>query len=68
MRLTRSHFNAVAVIPLLLAVLMPLSDPAFAEPDDSKLANNRCLMCHGREGFSREGPDGLFYSLLEKSG
>lgn len=44
---------------LLLATLqVTFTQTAYAEPENSKLRNERCLRCHGREGYSREGTDG----------
>ena len=48
--------------PLFVLVLASLLqfvfiEPLQAEPDDPKLANKRCLMCHGKEGFSRDDKD-----------
>ncbi len=44
---------------LLAAVLQTVFiNMAFAEPDNPKLANDRCLKCHGKEDFSRKGADG----------
>ena len=59
----KTRLHAVAAILLFVAVQMPFSDAAFAEPENPKLANKRCLMCHGREGFSREGADGQLRDL-----
>ena len=42
---------------LLAAIQLPFTDSLHAEPDDPKLANKRCMMCHGKEGFSRDGRD-----------
>jgi cytochrome b subunit of formate dehydrogenase len=42
----------------LFLVQAILVAPTQADPSDPKLANDRCLRCHGREGFSREAPDG----------
>ncbi len=47
----------VAVI-LVTTMQVPLSGPAYAEPENPKLANDRCLKCHGREGFSRPTESG----------
>jgi len=58
MSLTRRCVHAAAAVLLLAAVQIPFAETASAAPDDPKLANDRCLMCHGRKGFSREGPDG----------
>ena len=44
---------------LLVAILqLPLSDLAFAEPENPKLANDRCLRCHGKENYSRKTASG----------
>jgi cytochrome b subunit of formate dehydrogenase len=49
------HLMRNALALFVIAVLqLPLSGALYAEPDDPKLANDRCLRCHGREGFSRE--------------
>jgi cytochrome b subunit of formate dehydrogenase len=43
---------------LVTAMQLPFSTLAYAEPDNPKLANDRCLRCHGRENYSREGANG----------
>jgi cytochrome b subunit of formate dehydrogenase len=53
-----SHLKVLLVIFLVTAMQFPLSGPAFAEPENPKLANDRCLKCHGRENFSRETASG----------
>ena len=58
MDLTSFGFRAMLALLLFAALQVLLAEPLRAEPDDPKLANKRCLMCHGKEGFSREGPDG----------
>ena len=58
MYLTRRRLHTLVVLLMLAAIQFSFGPTAQAEPDDPKLANNRCLMCHGREGFSREGADG----------
>ncbi len=65
---TTSPLNSLAgLIPpvkILLAIVLvsttqiPLSSIAFAEPENPRLANDKCLRCHGKEGYSREGADG----------
>jgi cytochrome b subunit of formate dehydrogenase len=45
--------SALATILILLAQGL-FAPPAYAEPSDPKLKNDRCLRCHGRETFSRE--------------
>jgi predicted CXXCH cytochrome family protein len=51
-------FRAHAIIALMVLVLGVFSAPVQAEPSDPKLANDRCLRCHAKEGFSREAPNG----------
>ena len=43
---------------LVAALQLPLSSTAFAEPENPKLANDRCLRCHGKENYSRETASG----------
>lgn len=52
-----------ATVLFLVAAQAPLSGPAYAEPDNPKLANDRCLRCHGRENFSRTTENGEERSL-----
>jgi cytochrome b subunit of formate dehydrogenase len=42
------------VFVLLLLMQFGFTAPVSAEPSDPKLSNDRCLRCHGREGFSRD--------------
>lgn len=58
MQLFTSGYRAALAMLLFAVLQVLLVQPVHAEPDDPKLANKRCLMCHGRESFSREGPDG----------
>src|SRR5210317_1790588 len=48
--------RSMKIIPFYLLVLFALlfAGPVPAEPADPKLSNDRCLRCHGREGFSRD--------------
>jgi len=47
------------LVPLILLLLQfSLAEPVRAETVDPKLATDKCLRCHAREGFSREAPDG----------
>ena len=49
----------VPVATLLMVVIGIISaSPAGAATVDPKLATDKGLRCHAREGFSREGPDG----------
>ena len=51
-------FRILAVLLLMVALQLPFSSPLFAVPDDPKLANDRCLRCHGKENFSRKAANG----------
>jgi len=50
--------GALAGAFLLLLLLSAFSAPVQAEPSDPKLASDRCLKCHGKEGFSRDDATG----------
>ena len=51
--------TAFIIVFILLTVMqLPLSGSLSAEPANPKLSNDRCLRCHGRENFSREGANG----------
>jgi cytochrome b subunit of formate dehydrogenase len=54
MQFPKSAITMMAAFMLLSIAQLPLSGPLSAEPDDPKLSNDRCLRCHGREGFSRD--------------
>jgi cytochrome b subunit of formate dehydrogenase/nitrate/TMAO reductase-like tetraheme cytochrome c subunit len=58
MYFTRRCFNTTLAAFVLILIQLSFAGAVLAEPADPKLANKRCLMCHGKEGFSREGPDG----------
>ena len=55
-----SQFHLMTHVRLLLAIMLvatlqiPLSSTAFAEPENPKLRNDRCIRCHGKENYSRE--------------
>jgi cytochrome b subunit of formate dehydrogenase len=51
-------YRSVLVLLALILLQFALTGPVSAEPADPKLSNDRCLRCHGREGFSRDGPGG----------
>ena len=53
-----SHLRVLFAILLVTAVQIPLSSQAYAEPENPKLANDRCLRCHGKENYSRETASG----------
>ncbi|MDT8319340.1 MAG: hypothetical protein RQ826_02310 [Xanthomonadales bacterium] len=61
---TRSLFRLAAPLRATLVVMMLATaqlawcESASAQPSDPKLATDRCLRCHGRENFTREGPGG----------
>ncbi|MFC1701904.1 cytochrome C [Pseudomonadota bacterium] len=57
------HLKVLLTLLLVTAIQVPLSGPAFAEPENPKLANDRCLKCHGRENFSRETASGEMRAL-----
>ncbi|MGA9572641.1 MAG: hypothetical protein WBS20_01705 [Lysobacterales bacterium] len=48
----------LSIVILLTVMQVPLSGPAYAEPENPKLANDRCLKCHGRANFSRKTESG----------
>jgi cytochrome b subunit of formate dehydrogenase len=58
MQPTRKAVNPIPFLILLAVILLPWSAPLSAEPADPKLSNDRCLRCHGKEGFSRKAADG----------
>ena len=43
---------------LLLALQLPFSSVTYAEPDNPKLRNDRCLRCHGKENYSKKAANG----------
>ncbi len=58
------HLKALLVTVILMTVMqVPLSRTAYAEPANPKLANDRCLKCHGRENYSRPTASGEARSL-----
>jgi cytochrome b subunit of formate dehydrogenase len=46
------------MLVLLTLALSAVSESLSAATTDPKLANDRCLRCHGKEGFSRKAADG----------
>ena len=48
----------IIVFILLTVMQLPMSGSLSAEPANPKLSNDRCLRCHGKEGFSREAANG----------
>ena len=48
----------IVIFVLLSVMQLPLSESLSAEPANPKLSNDRCLRCHGKEGFSRKGANG----------
>ncbi|MFC1776650.1 cytochrome C [Pseudomonadota bacterium] len=57
------HVKMLFAIMLVAAIQIPLSNTAYAEPENPKLRNDRCLRCHGKENYSREGADGELRQL-----
>ena len=55
--------STMAVTLLMVVLLLPWCGTVRAEPADPKLANSKCLRCHGKENFSREGADGQMRDL-----
>ena len=59
-----SHFNLlyfakiISTLILFTAFLLSLSNSAVATPENPKLANAKCLKCHGKENYTKPGPDG----------
>jgi len=53
-----SNTKMLLALLLVAAMQMPLTSTAFAEPENPKLSNDRCLRCHGRENYSREAANG----------
>ena len=52
------HINLLLAILLVAAIQAPLSSTAFAEPENPKLANAKCLRCHGKENYERKAANG----------
>lgn len=48
----------ISTIVLALIIQLPLCGTALAEPENPKLANKKCLKCHGKEDYSKPGADG----------
>ncbi len=64
-------FQAKVLLAIILVTgwQLPLSSTAFAEPENPKLRNDRCLRCHGKENYSREdayGKDRPLHVTAEK--
>ena len=55
---SKSSFRIMVALLLVTVLQLPVSGAVFAEPSDPKLANERCLRCHGRENFSRKAANG----------
>jgi cytochrome b subunit of formate dehydrogenase len=68
--MTLPHIPLKSILAMLALTLLQfaLAGPVSAEPADPKLSNDRCQRCHGREGFSREGPDGQARDLHVAAG
>ena len=59
----KSSCSTFAAIILVAMLLLPLCGAVYAQPSDPKLANSKCLRCHGRENFSRETESGEMRDL-----
>ena len=57
------QLKALLAIMLVAIVQIPLSSTAVAEPDNPRLRNERCIRCHGKEDYAREGADGQLRAL-----
>ena len=57
------NLKVLFAILLFTTIQLPFSSLAFAEPENPKLANDRCLRCHGKENYSRETASGEERSL-----
>ncbi len=55
--------RVLSTILLLASIQLSFSETAYAEPANPKLSNDRCLRCHGREDYSKEGADGQLRQL-----
>ena len=59
-----SNYALFPLIKLLLVILLvtaiqaPLSSTAYAEPENPKLANTKCLRCHGKENYEKKAANG----------
>jgi cytochrome b subunit of formate dehydrogenase len=58
MHAIKSIGATLLVLVLLTLALSAVSESLSAATTDPKLANDRCLRCHGKEGFSRKAADG----------
>jgi len=58
-----SHLKVLFAVLLITTIQLPFSNLAFAEPENPKLANDRCLRCHGKENYSRKTASGEERSL-----
>jgi len=58
-----STLHILLSILLATSLQIPLSNTAFAEPDNPKLANGKCLRCHGKENYERKAANGEMRQL-----
>ena len=67
--MTRVSGSLQALLTLfVLFSTLVITGPLQAKTDDPKLSNDRCLRCHGREGFSREDAFGVERDLHVTAG
>jgi len=52
------HLKVLLAFLLVTIMQVPLSSPVYAEPENPRLANDRCLRCHGKENYSRKTASG----------
>ncbi|MGB7451293.1 MAG: hypothetical protein WBM36_04105, partial [Lysobacterales bacterium] len=58
-----SHLKVLFAILLIASIQLALSSPVFAEPENTKLANEKCLKCHGKENYSKKTASGELRQL-----
>ena len=49
-----SYARILLAVLLLTALQFPLSSSVFAEPANPKLANPKCLRCHGKDNYTKK--------------
>ena len=58
-----SYLYIPFIILLWTTLQIPLSNTAYAEPENPKLANKRCIRCHGKDNYAREAANGEMRQL-----
>ncbi|MFC1695931.1 cytochrome C [Pseudomonadota bacterium] len=54
MTLANTPLKSGFMLILVALIVLAVTPTVIAEPANPKLSNDRCLRCHGKEGFSRE--------------